>query len=404
MFFFRASPARGPILAAATILAVLFSGRLKAQQPFGEPVVPWRNPPAAKPAGAFDSRQGPAMATLLAKSGGSLETQQAVDAALDWIARHQNRDGSWSLDYHGNCRDATCTGPGADNAPGAATGLALLPFLARGHTHQSQGPFRQAVYNGLTWLLTHQKPTGDLSVTDGQTQMYSHAIATVALCEAYGMTHDVRLQFPAMAALRFIEIGQDQQTGGWWYTHRQPGGDTSVFGWQLTALETGRKAGLTPGRLSFELANKWLRGVSHGDSKGLFSYRPDQAPSLTMTAVGLLGTQYLGARRDDPRVAEGEKFLMAELPDSTRRNHYHWYYATQAMHNLPGGEWDKWNEAMRKVLLKTQSHGSRCAAGSWDPLQPAPDPWAPQGGRLMTTSLATLTLEVYYRYAPLYER
>ena len=59
---------------------------------------------------------------------------------------------------------------------------------------------------------------------------------------------------------------------------------------------------------------------------------------------------------------------------------------------------------MRKVLLQTQSHGPGCAAGSWDPLQPVADPWSAQGGRLMTTSLATLTLEVYYRYAPLYDR
>jgi hypothetical protein len=343
------------------------------------------------------------MAALLAKSGGNLETQQAVDAALDWIARHQNADGSWSIDYHERCRGPGCTGPGTAKAPGAATGLALLPILARGHTHQSNGPYRQAVYNGLTWLITHQKPTGDLSVTGGQTQMYSHAIATIAICEAYGMTRDRRLEVPAAYALRFIEIGQDKQTGGWWYMQRMPGGDTSVFGWQLTALETGRKAGFKSGPSSFELAKKWLERVGHGDSKGLFSYRPDSEPRPTMTAVGLLGTQYLGARRDDPRVVEAARFLMADLPDPGRRNSYYWYYATQAMHNLPGQQWGKWNEAMRRVLLQTQSHAPDCAAGSWDPLQPGPDPWAGQGGRLMMTSLATLTLEVYYRYAPLYE-
>ena len=293
MFFRVVTAIRGPVLAAAATLAVLFSGSLAAQEPVGEPVVPWRTPQAAEPAAAFESRQGPAMAALLAKSGGSLQTQQAVDAALDWIARHQNPDGSWFLDYHQRCRGPGCTGPGSFNAPGAATGLALLPFLARGHTHQAQGPFRQVVYNGLTWLLVHQQPTGDLSVTGGQTQMYSHAIATIALGEAYGMTHDLRLQLPAVAALRFIVAGQDKQSGGWWYTYRMAGGDTSVFGWQLTALETARKAGLDPGRSTFELARKWLEGVSHGNSKGLFSYRPDQQPSISMTAVGLLDTQYL---------------------------------------------------------------------------------------------------------------
>ena len=389
-----------PILMSAALVASMLASRDSAQQPFGVPVVPWRMPKVVKPAAAFESRQGPAMAALLAKSGGSQETQQAVDAALDWLARHQNPDGSWSLDYLRRCQGPGCTGPGTLDVPAAATGLALLPFLARGHTHVSPGPYRKTVYDGLDWLTMHQKATGDLSVTAGQTQMYSHAIATMALCEAYGMTRDVRLQLPAVTALHFIETGQDRQTGGWWYTHRQPGGDTSVFGWQLSALETGRKADLQPDHLPLELAKKWLAGVSHGNSQGLFSYLPNQPAKPSMTAVGLLGTQDLGALRDDPRLAEGKRFLMAHLPEVSPRDHYYWYYATQALHNLPGEDWDKWNAAMRKVLLQSQSRGPGCAAGSWDPAKPAPDPWGALGGRLLTTSLATLTLEVYYRYAP----
>ena len=247
---------------------------------------------------------------------------------------------------------------GAADAPGAATGLALLPFLGRGYTHETRGPYKQRVYAAVNWLLAHQKPTGDLSVTGGQTQTYSHAIATIALCEAYAMTHDKRLEMPARAGLHVIVKGQDQQTGGWRYVYRAPGGDTSVFGWQLTALETGRKAGLGPPQATFDLAKKWLEGVSHGDSKGLFSYRPLQEPADTMTAVGLLGTQYLGARRDDPRLPEGTRFLMSQLPELNRRNIYYWYYATQAMHNMPGADWVRWNDAIRKVLLQTQTRGA----------------------------------------------
>ncbi|HWC89954.1 MAG TPA: hypothetical protein VG433_09870, partial [Pirellulales bacterium] len=82
---------------------------------------------------------------------------------------------------------------------------------------------------------------------------------------------------------------------------------------------------------------------------------------------------------------------------------YYWYYATQVMHNLPGPEWDPWNRAMRRTLIETQVKEG-CAAGSWDPHKPLPDGHAAEtGGRIMTTSLATLTLEVYYRYLPLYQ-
>jgi hypothetical protein len=231
--------------------------------------------------------------------------------------------------------------------------------------------------------------------------MYSHGIATIMLCEAYGMSHDKRLEGPARAALRFIEVGQDQQTGGWWYTHRQPGGDTSIFGWQFMALKSGAMAGLVPSRVCFDLAQKWLDSVSK-EPKGQFAYMPDKGPSETMTAVGLLCTQYLGASSSDPRLVEGTRFLMNNLPDTKTRNNYYWYYATQVMHNQPGPQWDDWNRQMRTVLIKTQCGDAGCANGSWDPAKPGPDPWAAQGGRLMMTSLAALTLELYYRYPPLY--
>jgi hypothetical protein len=121
-----------------------------------------------------------------------------------------------------------------------------------------------------------------------------------------------------------------------------------------------------------------------------------------MTAVGLLTSQYLGARRGDPVVMGGVEYLSKNKPSVNNRNTYYWYYATQAMHNVPGVEWDAWNRQMRRILIETQDKNG-CAAGSWDPNKPDPDPWGAQGGRLMVTSLSCLTLEVYYRYLPLYK-
>jgi hypothetical protein len=322
----------------------------------------------------------------------------AVAAALDWLARHQGLDGGWLLDYHDRCKDASCTGVGASRSEAAATAMGLLPFLAAGSTHQSRCHYQKVVRAALAWLLSHQKPTGDLSA--GGLQMYSHGLATIALCEAYGMTGDRTLRIPAQAALHFIEAGQDPETGGWWYAHLQRGGDTSVVGWQVMALKSGLMAGLKVNPASLELARKWLDGVGKGTSKGLFSYRPNVPESNTMTAVGLLCTQYLGASRGDPRIVEGTAFLMANLPAIEARNVYYWYYAAQVMHNQPGPQWDQWNRRMRRILVQSQATKG-CASGSWDPDRPK-DPWGGQGGRLMMTSLSALTLEVYYRYLPLY--
>jgi hypothetical protein len=112
--------------------------------------------------------------------------------------------------------------------------------------------------------------------------------------------------------------------------------------------------------------------------------------------------EYLGTQRNDPLMTEGVAVLMGNLPDNSVRSLYYWYYATQVMHNVPGPQWDTWNRKMRKVLIESQVK-EKCAAGSWDPDKPSKDPWSDAGGRIMVTSLACLSLEVYYRYLPLYK-
>ena len=75
----------------------------------------------------------------------------------------------------------------------------------------------------------------------GISYMYSHAIATMALCEAYGLSRDP-VSRAAQKALAFIIEAQNPTTGGWRYSPGQAG-DTSVFGWQMFALRSGQLAG-----------------------------------------------------------------------------------------------------------------------------------------------------------------
>ena len=122
--------------------------------------------------------------------------------------------------------------------------------------------------------------------------------------------------------------------------------------------------------------------------------------NLTLPAVGLLCYEYMGVPRNDPTMVEGTAHLMQNIPaTSDKPNIYYWYYATQVLHNQPGPDWDTWNRKMRKLLIDTQCKDG-CAMGSWDPRN---DTWGTRGGRVMQTSLSALTLEVYYRYLPLYK-
>ena len=66
--------------------------------------------------------------------------------------------------------------------------------------------------------------------------MYSHGLATLALSEAYGLTGDKQVGQAAQKGIDFIIAAQNKTDGGWRYN---PGdaGDTSAFGWQISALK-----------------------------------------------------------------------------------------------------------------------------------------------------------------------
>ena len=68
---------------------------------------------------------------------------------------------------------------------------------------------------------------------------------------------------------------------------------------------------------------------------------------------------------------------------------------TMAMFHAGGTHWRAWSEALGEAVLEHQHPaGSGSRAGSWDPV----DPWGPDGGRVYSTALMTLSLEWFYRY------
>ncbi len=271
--------------------------------------------------------------------------------------------------------------------------------MAAGQTQASDGPYKAHIGRAISWMLKNQQADGSLAAGAEQV-MYSHGLVTIALCENYGLTKDPKVGAAAQSAIKFVQLAQNRTTGGWRY---RPGddGDTSVVGWQVMGLKSAVMAGLAVDPECFTLAKKFLGTVKKSARGGLFAYIPFQDATPSMSAVGLLCDQYLGARKDDSSMLEGKAYLLANPPTGGLRDIYYWYYATQVLHNLLGPEWDRWNRQMRRTLIETQVKEG-CAAGSWDPNVPEPDARGAYGGRIMMTSLSALTLEVYYRYLPLY--
>ncbi len=351
----------------------------------------------------FSGRSEANRAAILRREGGTPASERAVQEGLGWISRHQRDDGGWTLNTNGECRqNPGCpAGPRMESAT-AATGLALLPFLGAGHIHTKPGKYQATIQRGLDWLVAHQEKTGELYVGgEFNAQMYSHAIATMAICEAYGLSKDPRLKIPAQMAIGFIADSQNKDDGGWRYYPGMPG-DTSVFGWQMFALRSARLAGLDVSRNVLRGCSHYLDQVSIDKYRTRYSYLPGRLETPVMSAEALLCRQYLGWLRDSPGMIRGANAVWDELKVSDDRNIYYWYYATQLLHNMQNKAWKQWNTKIRDGLVATQTTGNGCDHGSWSPVEPVPDRWGSRAGRLFETSLSVLTLEVYYRFLPLY--
>ncbi len=331
---------------------------------------------------------------MLIAHGGGADTERAVAMALEWLARHQLPNGAWSFDH------SLAAGPRARNvgnlrnAYNGATGLALMAFLGAGHTHK-QGKYKKVVLRGLRFLMSRINPrTGSLHEPGGN--MYSHGICAIALCEAYAMTRDKTLRPFAQATINFIAYAQDPNGGGWRYNPRQPG-DTSVVGWQLMALKSGHMAYLAIPPRTVQGAKFFLDSVQTG-SGAFYGYTgPGRGPATT--AVGLLCRMYMGWKHDEPALQRGVEFLLQQQ-ERQRNNPYFYYYAAQVLHHYGGDHWQRWNSKMRPWLVKTQVQNGP-EKGSWY----FPGGHAVQaGGRHYCTAMSCMTLEVYYRYSPIYKK
>jgi hypothetical protein len=329
---------------------------------------------------------------LAYQSGATTASEEAVERGLSWLLMHQFKDGSWHFDHTlpGGACNGYCRNPGTNGSSTGSTAMALLAFYGAGYSHRN-GPYQEQLRRGLYYLTSRMlltKHGGDLQ----EGTMYAQGLSAIAMCEAYAMTRDENVRPFAEQAIRFIVYAQDKKGGGWRYSPGEPG-DTTMHGWQLMALKSGALAGLSVPSPAWHLAGDFLDGVQT-DQGAAYGYRSPQRLDTT-TAVGLLCRMYMGWDRKRDAIVRGVAHLDKIGPSPT--NMYYNYYATQVMHHFGGSPWRRWNGKMREQLIATQGKTGH-EAGSWH----FDDQHGDVGGRLYTTAMAIMTLEVYYRYLPLY--
>jgi hypothetical protein len=373
---------------------------------------------ADTPEGLYGARTKPKTFKWLAQRGGTIDSEKAVNDGLDWLARHQGQDGHWGADClggadrHSRCeKRSPCQGPGVAYEIGQ-TGLALLAFQAAGHYDFNGRKYSGQVANGLNYCVQEQAPDGSVVGSQNPTPkqivagakfdrnfMYEHAIGTFALCEACavavaeGKQPDPRYQKAAQRAVSFIEKVQHAD-GGWRYTtNASEQSDCSVSGWVMLALKTAREAKLD---VSPETISRMTNFFATRYADGHTGYTSAGGGTDATTGLGMMAVEFFEHNLESPIVQNGASWL-AQMADADAElpNAYVWYNCTMAMFQVGGEPWQRWNGVVRDHVASSQVQGEGCDRGSWSP---DADVYGPEGGRIYTTALAVLTLEVYYRF------
>jgi prenyltransferase beta subunit len=312
------------------------------------------------------------------------ETVTAVKKGLDFLASQQAPDGSFT------------THPDGKTYPCAMTALAGMAFLSNGST-PSRGSYADQVRKVTSYLLSQAHEDGLIAApAEAGYSMYGHGYSMMFLSCVYGMETDTarREQISAVVK-RAIQLTASAQSGfgGWIYT---PGGgdEGSVTVTQLQGLRAAHDAGFTVPKGTIEKAVRYLEICKTAEGGIRYSYYSGGDTRLPITAAAV-DCLYSAGEYDSQLAESCLKYVYRQFKASGsefQSGHYFYLhlYASQAFYQAGDEYWDDYFPATRDGLLAKQQ-----ADGSW------------QGdgvGPIFDTSLATILLQLPYKFLPIYQR
>jgi hypothetical protein len=342
------------------------------------------------PCTAFAQVKGPGGEEL------SADLDNSIARGLAYLARQQQSDGSFQSREKGNDNNPRFSGPKV-----ALTGLSLMAYLAAGRMPDT-GKHGQTVRNATDYLIKVCPEDGYFGKVDGS-RMYGHAIATLALAEAYGMEADAtqrkRLRGALTRAVKVLLTAQNTKkdehfAGGWRYEIASGDSDLSVTAWCILALRAAHNAGIEVPKDSADRAAAFVLRCWKPEQKA-FAYQPGGEVSISMTAAAVLNLELLdrGSRQE---VRAGMKFLNSRaIGDETEYPFYARYYVAQGAFQAGGTAWpDIWKQTQGKLLQQQKKED-----GSWPQSRTASEP-----GKTYSTAISVLTLSIPLRLLPTYQR
>jgi len=302
-------------------------------------------------ASMFGSRSGGGRKRALARFGGSKGGESAVDAGLRWLKSQQRGDGTW----------------GSEPFTTESTALATLAHLGAGYDHRVPSKYRSQVKLALAALVA--RPPAQLDLAE-------LTLATWALAEAYGMTHDPELKGAAQARLDALRArGLEAGEAAAWLHRGQAFAGPEILAWMTAADTSCTGAGLSgAGDVRQRMASLAPLILRHRDvdearlaGAYVACFSGGKAPFLTQPEV-----QRLTARAET-MLARGRLELIQ--------------LANTVCFQQGGETWSLWNGTVRDQLIAAQRPD-----GGWTLPHPA--------GEVVASAAAILALEVYYRYTP----
>lgn len=335
---------------------------------------------------AEPDRLGKSASTASRSSGGSgrggalvdRRTAKSIEQALQFLARRQNPDGSWT-DRVGRKVHMTYRGTLAPHV--GVTGLCGIAFLSHGAL-PGEGSGGFVIRNGkkVTYCEVLEKALEFVMdcvsedngfITANESRMYSHAFATLFLAEAYGVGtyHDTtRVKRSLKRAIRLIVNAQTRE-GGWRYRPGAQDEDMSITVCQVMALRAARNAGIEVPKETIDRAVDYVKR-SFVDGVGAFTYQlglefrgvaSRWTPALTAAGVTTL---YGAGEYDAYQIQAGLRYIWRERPSRfearNRFDYYYFqYYAVQAAFQKGGDFWRQWYDYIRRDLLVLQETDGR---------------------------------------------
>lgn len=313
------------------------------------------------------------------------ETLRAVERGTDYLASIQADDGSWIVG-------------GGQAYPVAMTGLAGTAFLAHGDS-PTRGPYAKHVQGAVEFLVRCSTPSGLLtgpSQDNGQ-PMHGHGFALMFLASVYGMITKESLRREVREAIRkaVILTARGQSIHGGWTYVPGTGDEGSVTVTQVQALRAAHNAGFLVPPAVIEEAGKYLERCRTPEGGIAYSLGSGGGPRLPISAAAV-ATLYNSGQFDSPIATDCLKYVWDafQATDAWHKGGGHTYYAhlyaAQAFYMAGDEYWDDYFPETRDHLMGLQGDD-----GSWN---------GDGIGEVYGTSIATIILQLPFKYLPVFQR